>query len=591
MRRLAEYVVILSLIPVQAGSQTVTTVAGTGTYGYSGDNGAAASAQIDTAYGVAADAQGDVFVADTRNHRVRKISDGLITTVAGNGQAGFSGDGAAAVAAQLNFPRGVAVDGQGNLYIADTGNCRVRKVTQAGIISTVAGTGTAGFAGDGGAAASAQLSYPEALAVDSAGNLYVADSWNYRVREIATNGKIQTIAGNGSYGPFGDGGLATAASLGLIQSLTLDAGGNLYLSDGYNHRVRRVVPGGSISTVIGGGFGPAVDGGPAASAALKFPKGVAVDGHGNLFVADSLNQRIRVVSSAGVIGTIAGAGTAGYSGDGGPAVAAQLNGPSGLAMGPGGALTVSDLWNYRVRGLTEVVPAVSSVSNAAGGQLGIAPGAYVTILGTGLAPKTDTWSNSIVNQQLPTQLDGVTASVGGNAAYVEYISPSQINVLAPNVSAGAVQVQVTNSGIASAPFSSTVQPDSPAFFPWGQYAVATHLDYSLCGKPGMFSGATTTPAQPGEWITLWGTGFGPAGAPPGVATPGGQVYLTTPVTATLGGENAPVYGGAAVLTAGEAGLYQVTIQIPADAANGDAQVRATVGGMQSPAGVFLTVQH
>jgi uncharacterized protein (TIGR03437 family) len=594
MRCFAGCLIVLGLVTLRTGAQTITTVAGTGTYGYSGDNGPAAAAQIDTAYGVAVDAQGNVFVADTRNHRVRKISNGVITTAAGNGQAGFSGDGAAGTAAQLNFPRGVAVDGQGNLYIADTGNCRIRKVTQAGIISTVAGTGTAGFAGDGGAPASAQLSYPEALAVDSAGNLYVADSWNYRVREIA-NGKIQTIAGNGSYGPFGDGGLATAASLGLIQSLALDAGGNLYLSDGYNHLVRRVVPGGNISTVIGGGFGPAVDGGAAQTATLKFPKGIATDSQGDLFVADSLNQRIRVVSSGGVISTIAGTGKAGYSGDGGAAAAAQLNGPYGLGLGPGGILAFSDLWNYRVRSLASVIPppapVIVSVSNAAGGQPIIAAGAFVSIYGTNLAPKTDDWGASITNQRLPTQIDGVSVTVGGQPAYIDYISPNQINILTPNVASGTVPVTVTSAGVSSAPFNVPAQPYSPAFFLWGQYAAADHADFSVCAKAGSFPGVSATPAKPGEWIVLWATGFGPTNAPLGSLTPGDKLYPTNPVTVTVGGVDAPVYGGTAVLSPGFAGLYQIGVQIPASTPDGDAVVRATVGGVQSPGGVFLTVQH
>ncbi len=593
MRQLAGCLIVLWLAAVQAGGQTIATVAGTGTYGYSGDNGSATSAQIDAAYGVAADAQGNIFFADTRNHRVRKIAGGTITTVAGNGQAGFAGDGATATAAQLNFPRGVAVDTQGNLYIADTGNSRVRMVTAGGVISTMAGTGTPGFAGDGAAAKSAQLSYPAAVAVDSAGNLFIADTWNFRVREVTLDGKIQTVAGNGSYGTFGDGGAANAASLGAIESVAVDSQGSLYLSDTYGHVVRKVVPGGSISTVAGGRFGPAADGGAATSAALKFPKGVAVDPAGNLFVADSLNQRVRIISATGVINTAAGSGTAGYSGDGGAAAAAQLNGPYGVGMGPGGLLAFSDQLNYRVRSVGPfAAPVVTSVYNAAGGPAGVTPGAYVTLKGSNLAPVTDTWSNAIVNQQLPTALDTVTVTVGGKAAIVEYVSPVQINIVAPDLSPGTVTVQVTSGEISSAPFPSTVQQYSPAFFLYPQqYAVATHSDGSLCAKPGIIAGVSFTPAKPGEWITLWGNGFGPAGVPFGTITGNGKLYTTLPVTVKVGGVDAPVYGGAAVMTPGAAGLYQVAIQIPASAPDGDAAVTATVGGVQSPSGVLLSVQH
>ncbi len=345
------FLTIAVLLSVSPGhGQTVTTTAGDGIPGYSGDNGFATSAQIDTVYGVAIDSRGNTYIADTRNHRVRKIANGVITTVAGTGVEGYSWG--APTAAQFSFPRDVALDAQGNLYIADTGNNVIRKLSPAGALSLVAGTGTAGFSGDGGLATSAQLSYPSAVTVDAAGDIYIADSWNYRIRKVTSDWKIQTVAGNGSYGPFGDGGPATQASLGVIQSLAVNAAGDLYLSDSYNHVVRKVTSG-TISTVVGGGFGPALDGGPAATANLKFPKGIAVDWQGNLFVSDSLNHRIRKISPNGTISTVAGRGTAGYSGDGANATSAQLNAPSGMAVDSVGNLTFSDMWNYRVRSLGE----------------------------------------------------------------------------------------------------------------------------------------------------------------------------------------------------------------------------------------------
>ena len=594
MRCFAGCLIVLGLVTLRTGAQTIATVAGTGTYGYSGDNGPAAAAQIDTAYGVAVDAQGNVFIADTRNHRVRKIGNGSIITVAGNGQEGFSGDGGPGTAAQLSFPRAVAVDWQGNLYISDSGNSRIRKLSSGGTITTIAGSATAGFAGDGGPAASAQLSYPRGLAIDASGNIYVADSWNFRVRRITPAGTIQTIAGNGSCGPFGDGGPATAASLGLIDALVLDAQNNLYVSDQYQHSIRKVASNGTISTVVGGGFGPATDGGPATAATLKFPKGLALDGQGNLLVADSLNHRVRKVVPGGAISTLAGTGVPGFSGDGGAATAAKLSSPYDLGISPQGTLYVSDLWNYRVRsvqGLPALPPVIASVSNAAGGQAVIAAGAFVSIYGANLAPKTDDWGGSIANQRLPTQIDGVSVMVGGLPAYIDYISPNQINILAPNVTSATVAVTVTSAGVSSAPFNIPAQPYSPAFFLWGQYAAASHADFSVCAKAGLFPGVSSIPAKPGEWIVLWATGFGPADAPLGVLTPGDKLYLTAPVTVTVGGVNAPVYGGTAVLSPGYAGLYQVAIQIPDSAPDGDARVRATVGGVQSPDNVLLTVQH
>ena len=174
---------------------------------------------------------------------------------------------------------------------------------------------------------------------------------------------------------------------------------------------------------------------------------------------------------------------------------------------------------------------------------------------------------------------------------MHYISPGQINILVPDLSPGAVQVQVTNMGSTSAPFTTTTRQYSPAFFLWDRYAVATRLDFSLCAKAGSFSGYTTVPAQPGELVVLWGAGFGPAGVAWGSLTPAGRTYSSAPVTVTIGGVNAAVYGGTAVLSPGFAGLYQVAVQIPASTPNGDALVRAVVGGVQSPDKVYLTVQR
>jgi sugar lactone lactonase YvrE len=337
------------LLTASLPAQTITTLAGSGAYGYAGDSGPATSARLNMAGGVAVDAQGNTYIADTWNHRVRKIAGGIVTTLAGTGQEGSAGNGGPAAQATLSFPRAVAVDAQGNVYVSDTGNSAVRKITPNGTISAFAGTGAVGFAGDLGAATSARLSYPRGLAVDSNGNVYVADTWNYRIRKISAAGTIQTVAGNGSYGVFGDGGQAVNASLGAIEALALDAQGNLYISDPYHHRVRRIGTGGVITTVVGGSFGDYGDGGAAAIAKLKYPRGVAVDQQGNLLLADSMNHRIRKALVSGSISTVAGTGSAGYSGDGGLATGAQLNTPGGLAIDSAGSLVLADLLNYRVR--------------------------------------------------------------------------------------------------------------------------------------------------------------------------------------------------------------------------------------------------
>jgi sugar lactone lactonase YvrE len=275
---------------------------------------------------------------------------GTITTVAGNGTPGFSGDGGPATNARLAYPTGVAVDAAGNLYIADRLNSRVRKVSTSGTITTVAGDGSAGFSGDGGPATNAQLAGPYGVAVDAAGNLYIADFQNSRVRKVSTSGTITTVAGDGSFGFSGDGGPATNAQLAGPNGVAVDAAGNLYIADINNHRVRKVSTSGTITTVAGNGTpGFSGDGGPATNARLRPPTGVAVDAAGNLYIADIFNQRVRKVSTSGTITTVAGTGIYGFSGDGGPATNARLAYPSGVAVDAAGNLYIADQNNHRVR--------------------------------------------------------------------------------------------------------------------------------------------------------------------------------------------------------------------------------------------------
>jgi trimeric autotransporter adhesin len=329
---------------------TISTFAGTLAASYSGDGGAATSAAVNAPMGIAVDATGKVYIADTANNRVRQVSGGVITTLAGNGLAGFSGDSASAATALLAQPSGVAVDSSGNLYVADTANHRVRKITTGGIISTVAGNGTPGFSGDGGSAVSAQLYLPAGVAVDANGTLYIADTGNQRVRQVTAGGVISTIAGTGTGGFSGDGAAATAAKLNNPNSVAVDTGGNLYICDSSNNLIRKVSAG-VITTVAGDGTlltGFSGDGGSATSARLFFPAAVAVDSSGNFYIADQFNNRIRKVSG-GVINTVAGNGVVGFSGDGGAATSAQLNLPAGVAVDGSGNLFISDSTNNRIR--------------------------------------------------------------------------------------------------------------------------------------------------------------------------------------------------------------------------------------------------
>ena len=335
----------------------ITTIAGNGTPSLFGDGGAATSAQVGNPYAVAVDAAGNEYVADNQNDVIRKIDvNGVITTVAGNGTNGYSGDQGPATSAQLNDPRGVAVDANGNIYISDTGNQRIRKVDSVtGKISTIAGTGAAGYSGDGGAATSARIDSPRALAIDASGNVYIADTGNNRVRKV-TGTTISTFAGTGTAGFSGEGGLASAAQLSGPRGLVINAAGELLISDTGNNRVRKVAADTKITTVAGSAMGgSAGDGGPATSAQLNFPFGLAVDGSGNLFIADTSNHKIRVVGTDGTISTVVAFCGAGFAGDGGVATLAHLNTPYGVAADSLGNLLIADANNNRIRGARGVL--------------------------------------------------------------------------------------------------------------------------------------------------------------------------------------------------------------------------------------------
>ena len=329
----------------------ITTIAGNGIASASGDGGLAVEATLNTPASIAIDAAGNVYVADAFNHRIRRIApDGVITTLAGTGEAGAEGDGGPARNAQLRVPMGVAVDGAGALYIADTYNHRIRRVTPDGIISTIAGTGESGFGGDGGPGTAALLAYPTGIAVANDGALYIADTRNHRVRRLAADGTISTVAGTGAAGFSGDGGPAALARLNNPRGVAAAPDGALYIVDRENRRIRMVDADGNITTVAGtGSSGYNGDRGPATQAALRAPYGVATDHQGNLYIADTFNHRVRKVTPAGSIDTVAGSDRFGFSGDGWAAGFATLHYPLGVAVDIAGNLYVADSFNHRIR--------------------------------------------------------------------------------------------------------------------------------------------------------------------------------------------------------------------------------------------------
>jgi sugar lactone lactonase YvrE len=367
MTRIYILAIILFIKGATASAQTITTIAGNGNTGflsgdYGGDGGPATGALLYYPSGMAFDGAGNLYIADSRNSRIRKIDPaGTITTFAGTGAVGYSGDGGPATAAELSYPESITFDAANNLYIADHWAACVRKINPAGIITTVAGTGVYGFSGDGGPATDAMLDNPCYVQVDAAGNLYICDWVNARLRKVDASGIITTIAGNGTAPFSGDGGPATAAGM-RPSSMLIDAAGNMLICDGVNRRVRKIDAAGTITTIAGSGTdGYSGDGGPATAAAFRYMYGMIMDTVGNLLICDQTNNVIRKIDTAGTITSICGTGVVGYSGDGGPATAAQLRFPTMMVFDPSGYLLVSDLQNNRIRRIDLTEPVTATI--------------------------------------------------------------------------------------------------------------------------------------------------------------------------------------------------------------------------------------
>ena len=370
-------------------AQIISTIAGNDTMGYNGDNIPATNARLNSPTFLAVDTTGNVYISDFDNYRVRKVSTlGIITTIAGTGVGGYSGEGLQATDAQIGNIDGVVLDKYGNLFLADDGGNRIWKINTAGVMTTIAGSGTYAFSGDNGPGTAAEIAGPHGIAVDTMGNVYFADFGNNRVRKISTTGIITTVAGSGT--SVGDLGPATAAMVKEPYGVAVDKAGNLYIAEWTGNRIRKVDAVGIITTLAGNGMpGYTGDNGPATAAKIKGPAGIAISDYGELYLTDPNDNVVRKISRNGYISTIAGTGVFGHSGDGGIAINAEMKGPLGVFTDKVGNVFITEFANHTVRKIQTTVfvddhhiseTVMELYPNPSGGQF------YVEIKGTESMP-------------------------------------------------------------------------------------------------------------------------------------------------------------------------------------------------------------
>ncbi len=544
-----------------------------------GDGGSATAAQLLAPWSVALDAAGNLYIADSGDQRIRKVdTSGQISTEAGTGTAGFAGDNGPASAAQLYSPIGVTVDPFGAIYIADTLNERIRQVSTAGIIDTVAGTGQTGVGQQGSPGTQMPLDNPEGVCTGQSGMLYVADLGNNRVLRVPPGGDVTTAAGNGSQGYSGDGGPAPMAQLNSPSACSVDTAGDLFIADTGNNAIREVTPNGNIATVAGiGTAGFSGDAGPATSAALNGPAGIAADDDGNLYIADTLNNRIRLVTPDGMIQTIAG----------GSSTQAIVR-PGGLALDGSGdvyfaepdldlvaklvpaATTSSGTTTTATGTATSSLAAVNAASQTTGP---VAPGELITIYGTGLGPQTGVAATpDSTTGLIPTTVGGTEVQFDGNAAPVLYAQAGQVNVQVPYSVAGetSTSVVITYNGQQGGAITLPVVSTAPALF-----APIANADGSLNSQ--------SQPAVPNGIITLYATGQGVSTGTNVSGQPAAAPYAPPAAAVTLTVAGLP----AGILFAGSApglvGVMQINARIPGGfVSSGQNSVVLTVGGVASP---------
>lgn len=552
----------------------IATLAGNGSAGYV-DGSDLAAAQFNSPGAIAIDSQGALYIADTTGQRIRKISGGSVTTIAGTGTAGsITGDGSGtATSVNIYSPGGVLVAPDGTVYIAETSGNVVRKIS-GGNISLVAGDGNPGNMGDNVVATGAEMASPSGLAMDSAGNLFIADTGNSLVRRVDLKAGIITnyIGGTGP----------TGGRISHPTGLCFDSSGALYIADTGNRRIAKYYNG-QLTTVAGNGnIGSGGDGGLATKAQLNNPIGIATDAAGNLYIADANNSRIRKVTPDGYIYTIAGSGAIGYTGDGGAATAAALNFPRGVAVGSDGTIYIADTANNVIRTLTPTTASAGAVTNAAGYQQTISPGAWASVFGNGFGVATVQGSLGLLTNAFPTTLNSIQVTVNGTPAPLSFVSPKQINFQVPwattaNANGNASVAVLINGGAANViqvPLASA----APGLFMNGDAAIVQNYpDYSLNGPDH--------PVSPGGTIIAYLTGSGPLSGSVADGTPSPEsplLTLTASKSAQIGGSDAAV--AFAGMTPDFVGLVQFNITVPASLAPGTYPLTVTIDGQTSNAG-------
>lgn len=553
----------------------IATLAGNGTAGFL-DGSDLTAVQFSSPNALTIDSKGAIYIADTGGSRIRLISGGNVSTIAGTGNANpYSGTTGAATSANINSPGGIAVGSDGSVYISETSNHVVRKIS-GGNLSVFAGIALSGYSGDNGAANVANLNGPTGLTFDSSGNLYIADSGNNLIRRVDKSGNITSYVGG--TGPTA-GSLTNPTGICFDSAGNLyisNTGQRTIVKYAPNLNNGRVV-------VVAGNGNPGFsgDGGPATRAQLSNPVGLAIDSAGNLYIADANNSRIRKVTTDGNIFTIAGSGSIGYTGDGGSATAAALSFARGVAVGSDGKVYIADTGNSSIRVLTATLPVAGGVSNAGSFVSRVSPGALASVFGTGFGDATVTGDLGLISNALPTLLNNVSVTVNGVAAPLLFVSPGQINFQVPwktaASSSGTAAVAVLINGGSSNIVQVPLQTAAPGLFTNGAAAIAQNQDFSLNDATHPAAAGSTIIAY------LTGSGPVSPAVVDGTPAPTSPLSnVTAPKSAKIGNSDATVsFGG---LTPGFIGLVQFNVVVPAGLASGTYPLSITIDGQTSNAG-------